>query len=251
MIVEYFRPQSIDETLDLIAHQKMNTVVMGGGTAIDRFNTVPFAVVDLQDVGLGNLRAKGNFLEVGATVTLQSLYEETRIQEVLKETILREATQNLRQVATVAGTLVASDRRSPFTSALLALDASVTLLPGEEKISLGDLLITRESKLRSKLIAKITIQTNVQLAYEDVARTPADLPIVCAALAVWPAGRTRVILGGFGEVPVLASDGPERGGEEAAAADAYSHAGDQWASAAYRQEIAPVLVKRCFSRLIE
>ena len=92
---------------------------------------------------------------------------------------------------------------------------------------------------------------NVQLAYEYIARTPADLPIICAAVARWPSGRTRVILGGTGEAPVLAMDGPESGGEEISVADAYSHAGDEWASAEYRQEMAQVLVKRCLSKMEE
>ena len=89
----------------------------------------------------------------------------------------------------------------------------------------------------------------MRLAYEYVARTPADLPIVCAAVAVWSSGRTRVVMGGFGEVPVLAMDGPDREGAEIAAGVAYSHADDQWASSSYRQEVAKVLVKRCLASL--
>lgn len=107
----------------------------------------------------------------------------------------------------------------------------------------------RKRKLESKLVTKITVPINVKLAYEDVSRTPADLPIVSAAVAIWTSGRTRVILGGYGEVPALASDGPEKGGEETAAKDAFSQAGDEWASAEYRKEVAPILVKRCFSQL--
>ena len=84
----------------------------------------------------------------------------------------------------------------------------------------------------------------MRLAYEYVARTPADLPIVCAAVAVWPSGRTRVVLGGYGEEPVLAMDGPDGGGAEIAAKDAYSHSEDQWATTEYRQEMAKVLVNR-------
>ena len=248
MIVEYHRPNDIQETLDLLENQVITTVLMGGGTAIDRYKTEPFVIVDLQNIGLGNIGKKGNFLEIGATVTLQSFYEETQIPDVLRKVILREATHNLRQVATVAGTLIASDGRSPFTSAMLALDASVTLLPGEEQIQLGNYSLMGESQIKSKLITKITIPLNVQLAYEEVARTPEDLPILCAAVAHWPSGRTRVILGGFGDVPTLASDGPDKGGEEAAAVDACRSANDDWASAEYRMDVASLLVKRCFSQ---
>jgi CO/xanthine dehydrogenase FAD-binding subunit len=249
MIVDYYRPKDLSETLSLIENQDKKTILMGGGTAIDRYSIEPMAIVDLQDVGLGEIQKKGNFIDIGATVTLQSLSESPLIAEQLREVILREATHNLRNVASVAGTLIASDGRSPFTAALLAMDAAATLLPGDETISLGNLLLMRDQKLGSKLVTKISIPVNVQLVYEDVSRTPADLPIVSAALAIWPGGRTRVILGGYGAVPALASDGPEMGGEETAAQDAFSQAGDEWASAEYRMEIAPILVRRCLSQL--
>ena len=244
MIVEYYRPKNIAETLSLLSDTQINAVLMGGGTAIDRYSTEPFAVLDLQDVGLSSIQVRGSVLEIGATATLQVLFEHTQIQEALESSIYHEATQNLRQVATIAGTLIASDGRSPFTTAMYALDAALTIIPDEEKYSLGDLLVLGKKSLANRLITKITIPLNVRLAYEYVARTPADLPIVCAAVAVWPSGRTRVVLGGFGEVPILAMDGPGGGGAEIAARDVYCHSDDQWATAEYRQEIAKVLVRR-------
>jgi CO/xanthine dehydrogenase FAD-binding subunit len=249
MIVDYYRPKDIPEVLKLLENKNIHSVLMGGGTAIDRFSNEPMAVIDLQDAGLGGINKKGNFLEIGATVSLQSLYDDMQTSDELKTVIRREATHNLRQVATVAGTLIASDGRSPFTAAMLALDAAVTLLPGDEIISLGNLLLMPEQKLASQLITKITIPLNVALAYEDVSRTPADLPIVNVSVAAWPGGRTRVIVGGFGTVPALASDGPEQGGEETAARDALIQAGDEWASAEYRMEVAPILVRRCLSKI--
>jgi CO/xanthine dehydrogenase FAD-binding subunit len=244
MIVEYYRPKNIAETLSLLSETQINTVLMGGGTAIDRYSTEPFAVLDLQDVGLSSIQVRSSVLEIGATATLQALYEYPQIQEALISSIYHEATQNLRQVATAAGTLIAADGRSPFTTTMYALDAALTIIPDEEQISLGDLLALGKKSLAKRLITKITIPLNVRLAYEYLARTPADLPIVCAAVAVWPSGRTRVVLGGYGEEPVLAMDGPGGGGAEIAAKDAYSHSDDQWATAEYRQEMAKVLVKR-------
>ena len=88
-----------------------------------------------------------------------------------------------------------------------------------------------------------------QMAFTYVARSPADQPIVCVAVARWPSGRTRVVLGGYGTAPVMVMDGPEPGGAVAAARDAYSHASDGWASAEYRQEMAAVLTQRCLDSL--
>lgn len=249
MIVDYYRPKDVPEALKLLEKKDLRAVLMGGGTAIDRFSGEPMAVVDLQDVGLGEIHKKGKILEIGATVTLQSLYEAPQISDELRKIILREATQNLRNAATVAGTLVASGGRSPFTSAMLALDAAVTSLPGDEVISLGNFLLMREQELGTRIVTKISIPLNVKLAYEYISRTPADLPIVNASLAVWPTGRTRVILGGVGNVPTLASDGPEQGGEETAAKNAFSQAGDEWATAEYRMEVAPILVRRCLLKI--
>ena len=109
----------------------------------------------------------------------------------------------------------------------------------------------RGERLRRRLITRLTLPLNARLAYEYVARTPADLPIVCAAVAVWPSGRVRLALGGYGAAPRLAFDGTEADGADIAAQSAYSHCGDEWASADYRQEIAGVLVERCLHGLIE
>ena len=249
MIVEYFRPKDIKETLDLIKSPEIKTLIMGGGTSIDRYAKEPFAVVDLQDLGLNSIKAKGKTLEIGATVSLQALFEHPDIEPDLKVSIRMERALNLRQVATVAGTLIASGGRSPFSTVMLALDASIALEPGDENIALGDLFLFREEKLETRLVTRISIPLNAQLAYEYIARTPADVPIVCAAVARWPSGRTRVTLGGTGGAPVLAMDGPDGGGEEISAADAYSRAGDEWASSDYRQEMAQLLVKRCLAKL--
>jgi len=76
-----------------------------------------------------------------------------------------------------------------------------------------------------------------------------DQPIVCTALARWPSGRTRLALGGTGATPILAMDGPESEGVQTAAQSAYAQAGDEWASAEYRRDIAGVLAQRCLASL--
>ncbi len=69
------------------------------------------------------------------------------------------------------------------------------------------------------------------------------------AVAQWGSGRTRVALGGFGPAPIIAMDGPEGQGADVACRDAYFEAGDAWASAAYRREVAPKLAVRCLERI--
>lgn len=244
MIIEYHRPKNLEDALKLISRAEPATFPIGGGSILNRPRSDRFAVVDLQDLGLDAIHNRGNTLNIGAVVTLQSTSEVPGLPEALIKAISHEATFNLRQIATIAGTVIASDGRSPFTTALLALDASLILEPGEERVYLGDLLPMREERLRGRLVTQIQIPLNTKLEYEYVARSPSDLPVVCVGIAKWPSGRTRVALGGFGEAPIIAFDGTESQGAEIAAKDAYSHAEDKWASADYRQAMAAILTRR-------
>jgi len=249
MIIEYNRPTSVDEALALLTRNDVHSIPIGGGSSFRRLLIIPCAVVDLQELDFDEIFERGKFLEVGATVTLQSLQNSQSISAVLNEIIRFEAGYNLRQVSTIAGTLVAANGRSLLATALLSLDAHLVLMPGDEVVSLGDFLPIRSKWLQGRLIVAVRFPINVKLEYEFVARTPADQPIVCAAIGKWPSGRTRVALGGFGEAPVLVFDGPQSSGAVAAAKNAYSLAADVWASSAYRQEIASILTGRILSRL--
>jgi len=247
MIVEYYRPNNLEEALRQLSHPDRKSIPLAGGTAIDRHTKEDVTVIDLQDLDLNQIKERGNTLEIGATATLQSLSDFPRLNPDLRKAILHEATHNLRQIATVAGTLVTASGRSPFTTACLALDLTLVIVPGEERMALGSFLNLRREILKGRLITQTSLPMNATFRYEYVARTPADLPIVCVAVAQWPSGRTRVALGGFDLSPKLAMDGPESSGADIAAMDAYSQAGDQWASADYRRETAGVLTRRCLS----
>ena len=244
MITDYFRPETLPEALELL--KDPNTLPLGGGTLLSTLKSASVKVVDLQALGLNTLQKNGNNLEIGATVTLQVLLESEHTPDALKAALKLEAPLNIRNTATVAGTLIAADGRSPFTAVLLALDAKLTIVnPKSEILNLGEFLPLRPDNLRGALITTITIPLNAKLAFEAVARTPADKPIVCAALAQWPSGRTRLALGGYGKAPLLAMDGTESEGLETAARNAFHEATDEWASAEYRMEVAAKLAKRC------
>jgi CO/xanthine dehydrogenase FAD-binding subunit len=201
-------------------------------------------VVDLQKLGFGEITARGNTVHIGATASLEALLHTASIQPALAAAIRHEAAYNLRQTATVAGSLVAAGGRSPFALAMLALDAQLHIQPGGQELAYGELLALGANSLRGKLITKIALSTQATLKYEYVARTPADLPIVALALASWPSGRTRLAVGGWGDAPILALDGREGSGLAEGIENAFSSAGDQWASAEYRIESGKALLAR-------
>ena len=252
MITAYHRPKTLDEALTLLTQP--DTAPLGGGTLLSHQKSDSVQAVDLQLLGLDSLTKVGNNLELGATLTLQALLESEHCPEALKTALKLEAPLNIRNSATVAGTLISCDGRSTFASILQAMDVKIeqATLSGKkieyQTINIGEFL-----PLRSKtLITKIIIPINIKLSFEYVARTPADKPIVCAALAQWNSGRTRLALGGYGKSPMLAMDGTETEGSEGietAARNAFHEATDEYASAEYRMDVASTLAKRCLERL--
>lgn len=261
MITAYHRPTTLDEALTLLTQP--NVIPLGGGTLLSKPHTAAVEVVDLQSLSLDTIKKQGNQLEIGATVTLQQLLESEHCPGALKTALRLEAPLNLRNAATVAGTLVSCDGRSTFAAVALALDARLEIksinqfeLMGMEidarppqqdieALSLGEFLPLRSEQIQGKLITAITVPLHVKLSFDYVSRTPADKPIVCAALAQWNSGRTRLVLGGYGKGPLLAMDGTESEGVETAARNAFHEASDEWGSAEYRMDVAATLAKRC------
>lgn len=252
MIIEYHRPETIDAALQLLARSEPRTYPLGGGGVLSQEHKQNFAVVDLQRLGLNQISIEGQLLTIGAAVTLQDIIESGVIPETilgaLRESLVQEAAVNLRRTATAAGSLVSCDGRSPFVTALLALDPRLVWAAGSDQMPLGDYLPLRDQFEHNRLMTGIKAPVNVQLMFSIVARSPMDRPIVCAAVAVWPSGRTRVTLGGFGKAPILAMDGPEPDGAVTAAREAYRFAGDAWATAEYRMDIAGKLVMRLLQK---
>lgn len=246
MITTYHRPQSLDEALTLLTQP--NRIPLGGGTLLARSTTDPVEVVDLQALGMDSINKSGNNLEIGATVTLQQLLESVHCPEALKSALKLEAPLNIRNSATVAGTLVACDGRSTFATVLLALDAKIEIRysPDDSRVSnIGEFLPLRPRGL----ITSIVLPLSVKLAFDYVSRTPADKPIVCTAVAQWNSGRTRLAVGGYGKAPLLAMDGTESEGVETAARNAFHEAADDYGSAEYRMDVAATLAKRCLDAL--
>ncbi len=207
MIVEYHRPETLQSALELLSRKNPRTVPLGGGTHLSHYQGEPVAVVDLGKLGLGKIERSGSELRIGSTATLQALIDFDETPSMLKEVVRFEANYNLRQSASVAGTLVTGDGKSAFISALLAADARVLLQPGGQEEAVGDWLGQRAARSASVLITGLEVACDIRLRYEFVGRSPLDLPIVSVAMGEWADGRRRIVVGGFGPYPVLAMDG--------------------------------------------
>ena len=108
-MIDYARPRSVSDALDLVSGD--GAVPMGGATDLagqmDRGIRTPRLLVDLQDVGLGEIRACDDGVVVGATVTLAELAESPMLAPyaAVVSAASQAASPLLRNVGTVGGNL--------------------------------------------------------------------------------------------------------------------------------------------------
>ena len=256
-LTEYHKPETIEEALKLLRRTSVKTVPLAGGTSL-----VPSAAHDVQAVvdlsALGLSYVKG--LSIGATTTLQTIVEHAELRAyadgVLTAAILDSASRQTREGATLAGSIISAAGNSPLFTALLALDARLTVRTGrgtrEEEVALP--YFTPQPRALILQVTLPVLNDGAHAAYEKVARTPADLPIVCvAARATIDQGELRDIrlaLGGVGEKPIVITQ-PSGSIEELAqlAVATVTPGDDYFASADYRREMIGVLTKRVLSNL--
>ncbi len=262
----YYRPEQLDEALALLAQP--DVVALGGGTKLlaSESGLPVYGVVDLQALGLNQIRLDGDVLRIGATAKLVELADflqaemETAVSATLLQKAIQQAGPNTyRNAATLGGTIAAVLPDSELLAALLVLDATVTLQTNEVIVqSLAEYLAADTQP--DGLITAVSIQiTTGKTASHRVARTPADYPIV--SITAWrPAGESpRLAATGIAKRPLrlkaaeaeLVSGLTETAVESAvqAAKESCTHPGDFRGDTAYRAEMAAVLTRRTLQEL--
>ena len=207
-----------------------------------------FAVVDLQNLGLNKIIQENGKIVIGATSTLTQIEAQFSGTDMV-QAIQIQAGKNQRNSATIAGLVKLADGRSPVLTLLLALDAQIAWEPGNVSLSLGNWLPVRNTWKEAILISDVIVP-EVKFVFDSIGRTPKDKPIVCCAIALWPNGRMRVSLGGYGKIPALVLDGTKDDNIEIAVRSALTKASDQWASAEYRQVAGEKMVQRLFAQVM-
>lgn len=262
-LAEIQRPTTLAEAVRLLRRPNVKTAILAGGTTL-----VPQArrdvqsLVDLRNLKLAYIKHEGNTLRIGAATTLQDIVESSDVLPALAQAARDSAPINVRNVATMGGVVASAGFGAPLPVALLALDAVLVIYSPEARQSpLAAFLAYREKLLRDgALITEVGIPlTDARIAFEKVARTPGDAPIVCAAARLrldnGVARDVRVAVGGVGPLPLrLARAEQTLEGKpltepliaqaaEAAAKEA-NPPSDFLASSEYRREMVKVLVKR-------
>lgn len=226
---EYHRPTDEDgaedlaHVLELLARTEVHTVPLAGGdTLLASSDSAIEAVVDLQGLNLDwwDTDLNAGALQAGAMATradLAALATPGSARDcplgIIADGARRWSGSAQRNRATLGGALATAASNDPLVVALLVCDTCLMVYTRTDCrwLSLAEFLLRRKPLLAEPaLIAEINVplppEATMGYALADVARTPADTPIVVAAAAIAQQdGRctaARLALGGIGAAPV-------------------------------------------------
>ena len=250
LLKAYHRPTTIEAVLQLLSRPQVHTVLIAGGTYINARLEEPAAeVVDLQAAGLDTVHYELGQLTLGAMARLQTMVDDEKAPPLLRQMAHREGPNTLRYAATIGGVVVGGDWESELLAALLVFEATVTARSalGVQTIALPDFLANPRAALRGGLVTAISLQTGGKTASEQVARTPADRPIVAAVGRLTEAGQLRLALCGAASTPILVN--PEQPLQDLRRASPLNPPADFRGSSAYRRQMALLLAGRVVEQL--
>ncbi len=245
MITDYKRPKSLLEARSDI---KDGWDVLGGGGYISKHQENFHRVIDLQELGLSLCRLKKNKLRFGAMTTLQEMVDFVHTPVELIEIIKREKSFNIRNAASLAGTLICADGRSDILAWFICSGAKL-VVEGKETalinyLKSGDKGLLEEVQLDQQQVTK----------YEKISRTPDDFTIVGVFLSKnLNSRKLTIVINGLTEsIPLIIDDVDEPNVKEEInnlLKTSRSHISNKWSSFEYQNKVINELVSRLLLKI--
>jgi 2-furoyl-CoA dehydrogenase FAD binding subunit len=253
---EYARPDSLDETLSLLARDDVK-VLAGGQSLVPALSMRllrPELVVDLNRVGsLDHVLLEDGSLRVGATV--RQADPRLRQHPLLGEVLPHVGHTVTRNRGTVCGSIAHADAAAELPLALVATGgrAIVASSRGRREIPAGELYVGPYSTTVNA--DELVVETiwplpaeGIGFAFEELALRGGDYAL-CTAAALVGGGVIRVAVGAVTPTPTVLEVDPDRPGASAAAQ--VEPWGSVHATPAYLRQLVRVLVDRAVIRARE
>ncbi len=277
---EFFAPETLSETLDLLAKYGDKAVVVAGGTDVvvdlNLRKIKPEAIVSIGRLpGWDYIREEDGRLLIGPLITFAALEKSALVQK--RATALAEAASEvggpaIRNTATLAGNLVKASPAADGAVALLGLGADVKLVSkeGERVVPLADFFVgPGETLIRpDELISEISVSLAAERScFLKLGRRKANtLAVVSVAAALSLNGgnacrEARLALGSVAPTPMRATKAEDALRGKALTGEVIQQAaqvaagetkpitdvrGADW----YRKEVTEVLVRRALEKLL-
>ena len=260
-ITHYVKAESLEEAYTL--NQKKTAAILGGGCWLRLGQQrVGRTIIDLENLGLDKIEETKNEFIIGCMVSLRCL-ELSKELEVFTNGALRESLHHIvgtqfRNMATIGGSLFGRFGFSDVLTCFLVLDTEVELYKAG-RVSLAQFVGIKPDK--DILVRVIVKKTPRVVAYESLRLTATDFPVLaCAVSKDMDDGVVRCAIGArpvkaglFREGQELFCDGFSAEAIKMYAAcvqNRFVFGSNIRASAAYRKDMAEVLVTRALTKIM-
>lgn len=213
---QFLRPESVEDAAELVAKMGKKAGLLWVGARVEQPEAwARDTMIDLSGLKLTGIQVGREGAAIGAMTSIQSLVESGDIRAayggLLHTAARRLAHYGLRNMATVGGTLASPQGSPELILSLLALDAQVVVLRGQEDVvPLSDWLMDAEDD-RPGLVTEVRIPPAPDAGggwgLEWLGRSPMDQALAAACVGLemvagkvhsgriavagagWPAGR--------------------------------------------------------------
>lgn len=255
-IREYARPATLEEAWQL--NQKKPNRVLGGMLWLKMEKINVGTAIDLSGLGLDTIEETDEGFSIGAMVTLRQIELHPGLAAytdgAVRESVRHIVGVQLRNLATVGGSIYSRFGFSDVLTMFLALNASVELYKGGV-VPLAE--YAQRPYDRDILVRVLVPKEHSRFVYQSVRNSQTDFPVLTCAAAKLADGSIRAAIGARPGKAVLYTAAPEAGetAEEFAARFAAEVKADiktesnLRGGAEYRRHLAGVLTKRAVCRL--
>jgi aerobic carbon-monoxide dehydrogenase medium subunit len=261
--VEYVRPSSLDQALQLLAADDGARALAGGQTLVNVMKARAASPDVLVDIGLlDELRSislgADGALELGAMVTYSQLIDDSQAaasRPILREVCAQIADVQVRNRGTVGGNVCSNDPTNHLPPLLAAMGASMTILGvgGERTVPAEEFFlgVYMTAVGPGELLTKVSVPAGGRDGFASVTIGADGTCIVSAAANL--DGEPTIAVGCVSAVPVVVRPpSTDEGAVREAVRGAVTHPpADVHASADYRRHLAEVLAVRAVRRVAE
>lgn len=251
---DYVKVDSLAEAYELC--QKRSSLVVGGMVWLKMTNMTKRTIIDLSGLGLDKIEETEEEFQIGAMCVLRQLETHEGLNRCFNG-IFKECTRHIvgvqmRNCATVGGSIFARLGFSDILTAMMALDTWVELYHGGT-MPLAEFAARPVRRDDKDILVRIIIKKDGRkAAYITQRNTKTDFPLIACCVSCW--GNIWYVSVGArpsrAQVVKIKDDGYDSLAELAReAADSFTYGTNTRGSGEYRRQLAAVYIRRLMERL--
>ncbi len=244
-IYEMIMPKSIEEAYEQYITKKRSKII-GGGVFLRLSQQQLKTGIDLSLLGLDSINETDTQIEIGAMTNLRELETNQALNNefngIISNSVKNIVGVQLRNIATIGGTVAARYGFSDLITALMVLDTKLVFYKHGE-MSL-EAYMAMKKPLKDILMKIILIKDNKKASFKQMRNSESDFAILNVAVSK-SNDAYKVAIGARPHRSIV----KKYTNLDAFDINDYSFGSNIHGSKTYREQIAPVLVKRGFEEV--